>query len=148
MKGVTGIGHCAIRARNFDAMMAFYTQTLGFEEMYRLRNDEGAVRLGYVRVTDTQFLEVFPGGIGEEAPPPIHRGVSHICLTVEDIEDTIADLAARGVTLTRPLKTGPADRNRQAWIEDPEGNRFELMEMSPTGLQAQTIARMRRERGR
>lgn len=147
MKGTTGIGHCAIRARDFDAMMTFYTETLGFEEMLRLFTDEGEVRLAYVRVTDTQFLEIFPNGIGEGSLPGNHVGVGHICLTVEDIEETISDLAAHGVSLMRPLKTGPVDGNRQAWIADPEGNRFELMEMSPTGLQVRAIARLRQERG-
>lgn len=147
MQGTTGIGHCAIRARDFDAMIAFYTEKLGFEEMLRLLTDEGAVRLAYVRITDTQFLEIFPNGSGDGPLPGSHVGVTHICLTVEDIEETIADLAARDVSLTRPLKTGPADGNRQAWIEDPEGNRFELMEMSPTGLQARAVARLRQERG-
>ena len=35
------------------------------------------------------------------------------------------------------------DGNRQACIADPEGNRLELMEMSPTSKQAEALARLR-----
>jgi lactoylglutathione lyase len=37
------------------------------------------------------------------------------------------------------------DGNRQAWIEDPDGHRIELMQLSPDCLQLEAIARLRRE---
>ena len=46
--------------------------------------------------------------------------------------------------LTIQKKMG-ADRNWQAWIEDPDGNRIELMQMMPDCLQLDAIARLRRE---
>ena len=141
MEGVTGIGHLAIRARDLDTVLGFYTATLGFEEMFRLNNDDGSLMLVYVRVTDQQFLEFFPNGTGEK-PPRGTVGYDHLCLTVADIEATLADLARRGVPLDRGLQTG-RDGNRQAWIVDPEGNRIELMEMSATSQQAQALARLR-----
>lgn len=141
MEAVTGIGHVAIRARDLDKVLAFYTDTLGFQEMFRINNDDGSLMLVYVRVTDQQFLEFFPNGIGE-TPPRENAGYNHLCLTVADIEATLADLEARGVPLTRGLQTG-RDGNRQAWIADPEGNRIELMEMSPNSKQAEALARLR-----
>lgn len=141
MAGFTGIGHVAIRARDLDAMLDFYTGTLGFAEMFRLTSDEGAVRLVYVRVTDDQYLEFFPNGVGDGPLPSNAVGLTHICLTVADLDATVAALTARGVALARPLITG-GDGNRQAWIADPEGNRLELMEMSPASKQAEAIARL------
>jgi lactoylglutathione lyase len=41
-----------------------------------------------------------------------------------------------------PLKTA-VDGNRQAWLEDPDGNRIELMEMAEDSLQLQAIRRLR-----
>ena len=35
------------------------------------------------------------------------------------------------------------DGNRQAWIEDPDGNRIELMEMAPDSLQLKAVERLR-----
>ena len=85
---------------------------------------------------------MFPDAEGERAPGAMANGLNHVCLTVSDLDATVASLTAAGVPLSRPSKTG-ADGNRQAWIEDPDGNRIELMEMAPDSLQAQAIARLR-----
>ncbi len=140
-EGITGIGHLAIRARNLDTLLTFYTDTLGFPELFRLTADDGSIRLVYVRVIDAQFLEFFPNGEGDGPAPREAVGLNHLCLTVSDLDSVVEALTTRGVALTRPLITG-GDGNRQAWIDDPEGNRIELMEMSPVGMQAQAIAQM------
>jgi lactoylglutathione lyase len=140
--GLTGIGHMAIRARELDPMVAFYTEKLGLAEMFRLNQDDGSLMLVYLRVTDEQFIEIFPNGVGESAPPREATGPNHLCLTVADLDATVAALTERGVELTRPLQLGK-DGNRQAWIADPEGNRIEFMEMSPSSLQARAIERLK-----
>ncbi len=143
MEGLAGLGHVAIRARDLDAVLAFYTDKLGFREMFRLNHDDGSLMLVYVRVTEDQFLEFFPNGSGE-TPPASNVGYNHLCLTVADIEATLRDLEARGVPLARGLQTG-RDGNRQAWIADPEGNRIELMEMAPDSKQAEALSRLHGE---
>lgn len=143
MKTVVGIGHVAIRVRDVARTLEFYVGKLGFQEMLRLDRD-GRLWLLYLRITDTQFLEVFPEGVGDHAAGKDAVGYNHLCLEVSDIDAAVAELAAAGVPLTSPLKTG-ADNNRQAWIEDPEGHRIELMQMAPDSLQAQALARLRRE---
>ena len=87
-------------------------------------------------------MEVFPDAAGERAQGQEANGLNHLCLTVDDIESVIEQLTERGIPLYRPLKCG-ADGNRQAWIEDPDGNRVELMEMAPDGMQAVAIKRLR-----
>lgn len=141
MDGISGIGHVAIRAGDLERLLDFYTTKLGFSEMFRLRRDDGTVNLVYLRVTDTQYLEFFPHGIGD-LPAPDNVGLNHICLIVTDLDAVVRQLTDRGVALSRPMITGK-DGNRQAWIQDPEGNRIELMEMSPNGMQADAIARLR-----
>ena len=54
--------------------------------------------------------------------------------------------AERGIPLMQGKKVG-ADGNLQAWIEDPDGNRIELMQMAPDGLQAEAIRRFAGSRG-
>ncbi len=139
--GVTSIGHIAIRAHDLDSLVAFYTGKLGFSEMFRLNQEDGSLMLVYLRITDDQYLELFPNGVGDAAPARDATGMTHVCLAVSDLEATVAALEGADVTITVPLKTGK-DGNRQAWIADPEGNRIELMEMSSSSLQAQAIARM------
>jgi lactoylglutathione lyase len=140
--GLTSIAHLAIRARDIDTMVAFYTEKLGFAEMFRLNQDNGSLMLVYLRITDDQYLELFPNGTGDGPTPPQGVGLNHLCLTAPDLDATVAGLTERGVTLTRPLQLG-RDGNRQAWIADPEGNRIELMEMSPSSRQAEAITRLR-----
>ena len=146
IKGFTGLGHVAIRVKDIDRTLSFYKTKLGFEEMLRLHRDNGDLWLVYLRVTDDQYLEVFPYAVGEEAPPREAIGLNHVCITVDDIDAVVAQLEAAGVPLLQPLLTG-ADGNRQAWIADPDGNRYELMQMMPGSMQLEAIARMRKARG-
>lgn len=53
-------------------------------------------------------------------------------------------IEARGIPLLIEKKTA-VDCNRQAWIEDPDGNRVELMEMNPASMQLEAIRRLHRE---
>ncbi len=146
MTQFASIGHIALRCRDIETSLGFYTQRLGMLEMLRLFYDDGSLFLIYLRITDDQFLELFPDGTGERAPGREAVAINHLCLTVTDIERTIADLAAAGVPLTRPLKLG-VDGNHQAWIDDPDGNRIELMQMGANSLQVQALARLREGQG-
>jgi lactoylglutathione lyase len=136
------VTHVALRVRDIDRSLAFYVGRLGFSEMLRLDRD-GRLWLVYLRITDDQHLELFPDGEGERAPAPTTVGYNHMCLAVPDIDAALRELEAAGVALHRP-KTMGADGNWQAWIEDPDGHRIELMQLMPDSLQAAAIARRRR----
>lgn len=142
MLTVTHITHVAIRVKDIARSLDFYVNRLGFAEMLRLERD-GRLWLLYLRITDDQYLEVFPDGEGERAAEREVVGYNHLCLAVPDIEQTVRELGAMGVEMIRP-KIKAADGNWQTWIEDPEGHRIELMEMAPDRLQAAAIARLRR----
>ena len=143
MQGIAGIGHVAIRVKDIDRTLAFYVGRLGFEEMFRLER-EGRLWIVYLRISDDQYLEVFPDGQGAPAAPE-SVGYNHLCLVVENMAHTLAALEAAGVPPTQPRRTG-LDGNEQAWIADPDGHRIELMQMAPDGMQAQAIARLRKAR--
>jgi lactoylglutathione lyase len=112
--------------------------------MLRLKNDDGSVWLVYLRITDEQYLEVFPGAESDRAPGWDANGMNHLCLTVDDIDEVLARIDKAGLSLLMPLKTA-IDGNRQAWLEDPDGNRIELMEMAPDCLQYDAIRRLQSE---
>jgi lactoylglutathione lyase len=144
MKGITSIGHVAIRVKDIDRSLDFYVNKLGFREMFRLDRD-GRLWIVYLRITDDQYLELFPEGVGDRSPDAEAVGLNHVCLAVDDIDSVIAQLDANGVPLTRPKKVA-VDRNAQAWIEDPDGNRLELMQLAPDAMQLEAIARLRATR--
>jgi catechol 2,3-dioxygenase-like lactoylglutathione lyase family enzyme len=73
---------------------------------------------------------------GEVEPRTPNNGVyfGHFCLEILGLDETCAELQARGVEILRPIKTG-IDHSRQAWIRDPDGNSIELMEYTAKSLQ-------------
>lgn len=145
MLGITGYGHVAIKVTDLDRSLDFYRDRLGFPEMLRLKNDDGSTWLVYLRITDEHYLEIFPGAENDRAPGWNANGVNHMCFTIDDLDATTERIKAAGIALTSEIKQG-LDGNRQAWIEDPDGNRIELMEMAPDCLQYQAIRRLQAER--
>jgi lactoylglutathione lyase len=141
MLTVSCVTHVAIRVKDIDRTLDFYVGKLGFKEMFRLER-EGKLWLMYLRITDTQYLEVFPEGQGDRAPEREVVGYNHMCLEVPDIEQTVRELEALGIPLIRP-KIKAIDGNWQTWIEDPDGHRIELMQMAKDGMQLEAIRRMR-----
>ena len=141
MLTVSSIAHVAIRVKDVERTLDFYINRLGFAEMLRLERD-GQLWLIYLRITDDQYLEVFPDGEGERAAEREAVGFNHMCLSVPDIEQTVRELNAAGVEMIRPKVLG-ADGNWQTWIEDPDGHRIELMQMMPDAMQPAAIERLK-----
>ncbi|WP_442579842.1 VOC family protein [Mesorhizobium sp. ASY16-5R] len=141
MLTVSSIAHVAIRVKDVERTLDFYINKLGFAEMLRLERD-GELWLIYLRITDDQYLEVFPDGEGERAAEREAVGFNHMCLSVPDIERTVRELDAARVEMIRPKVLG-ADGNWQIWIEDPDGHRIELMQMMPDAMQPAAIERLK-----
>ena len=146
MNGISALAHVALKVKDLDRSLDFYVNRLGFKEMMRLDKPDGTpgIWLVYLRITDTQFLELFPDGQGDRAPGWDDTAINHICVAVDDIDLTLRHLERVGIDLIRP-KSLAVDGNWQAWIEDPDGNRIELMQMMPGCLQWQAISRLRAE---
>jgi lactoylglutathione lyase len=144
MKNISGIAHVAIKVTDLDRSLEFYVDKLGFPEMMRLHKDDGSTWLVYLRITDTQYLEIFPGAENDRAPGWDANGVNHICLESHDLKGLLKEIGDAGIPLLMPFKFA-VDNNWQAWIEDPDGNRIELMQMGPDSLQLEAIARLRGE---
>jgi lactoylglutathione lyase len=143
LPGINQIAHWALKVSDLERSLAFYRDTLGFAEMMRINWPEtGKLLLVYLRVTDTQFVELFPGGEGDVAPSEDITSMHHVCLQVDSIADVAAALEKLGVPLFRAAKLG-LDGNNQCWIKDPDGNRIEFMQMLPGNMQEAAIARLK-----
>ncbi len=138
---ITGIGHNAYRVRDLDKSLAFYCGILGFKEAFRIERD-GAVRLVYILVNDDTYIELFPNGEETVTIGPKSIGYAHVCLAVDDMSATLKELASRGLEIVGEPKLG-GDGNLQFWIADPDGNRIELMQMSPESRQMKAIAQLK-----
>ena len=125
---ITGIGHAAYGVANLERSLDFYCRGLGLREAFRLYNDRGETWIVYLQVRGLDFIELFPDPRVRGGAPAEHA-YRHLCLMVDDIQATLAELAGRGVTADGPARQGK-DTNWQAWLTDPDGNRIELMQIS------------------
>ena len=134
-----GLGHVAFKVNDLDKSLEFYTK-IGFPEILRLVNDDGKPWIIYLRVNDSLLLELFPGGDGKPVPGPERTGMNHFCLTVADID--VAEAALKSINIHLSRQRNPkrgVDGNRGMWIEDPDGNRIEIMEMAPDCIQYKAL---------
>jgi lactoylglutathione lyase len=140
-----GLGHIALKVRDLDASIAFYN-AIGFPEMLRLLDEKGSPWIVYHRINDNLYLELFPGGKDRTVPAESSNatGLFHLCLTVSDADAAEAKLNQVGIKLSRPRnpKVG-IDGNRGMWIEDPDLNRIEIMEMAPGCIQYKAEAALK-----
>lgn len=136
---IKGYQHIALKVKDLERSLDFYRDRLGFDYFLDLKREDGTVWIVYLRISDTQVLELFPGAETDRAPGREANGVHHLCFEIEDMHGTVAAMKAKGITMLSEIKTG-IDGNLNAWIEDPDGNRWEMMEMAPDCIQAKALA--------
>jgi catechol 2,3-dioxygenase-like lactoylglutathione lyase family enzyme len=133
--GVIGFEHAGISVADLEAMSKWYATALGLEV-------EGSFEIPQIDLCGTVL-----GGNGYRVelihqegskqdphrdPDPGRslrwRGLGHICLRVERIEETFEALVAAGATALFTPRPSPLSGRRFAYVNDPEGNQIELME--------------------
>jgi lactoylglutathione lyase len=144
---LTGIGHVAFRVRDLQRALDFYCGKLGLREAFRLeREGRPSPWIVYLQLAENAFIELFPVPNDPVNAADPQASYSHYCLTVDDLQATLAEFAARGLEIAGEPKLG-LDGNWQYWLTDPDGNRLELMQMMPDSLQAAADAALRAARG-
>jgi catechol 2,3-dioxygenase-like lactoylglutathione lyase family enzyme len=120
------LNHVGVYAKDYDASMRFYTQTMGLKEAFTIRDNAGKPTLSYLQITRDTFLEVAPA-TGDRKP-----GLSHIGIWPENLAATVAGLRQRGVTVADP-RTG-STKTSITNATDPDGVRLELLDFLPDSL--------------
>ena len=141
---IRGVHHVAIHARDIEAMIAFYTEALGFRLAARFEwgDDEliddivglkGSAAKAAMLNAGNVHIEVFE--YARPAPPeaeplrPCDRGYTHFCLEVTDIEAEWERLSRLGLTFRRrPVDLGDV---KAIYGKDPEGNIIEIQQILP-----------------
>ena len=77
-----------------------------------------------------QYIEIFTNGKPRADQPADAIGYQHFCLIVDDIDETLKQLATMNVHPQRPAREGRS-HYRIAFISDPDGNVIELMQIRP-----------------
>ena len=132
---VMHLGHVAIRRLDLEEMLSFFAK-LGIPEAFRMPGRDGTgVGIVYLRVDDTSFIELLPGGQPAPERPRSAAGFDHLCLLVDEIQQSYREAVAAGLTTTGEPRMG-GDGNWQFWITGPEGLRVEMMQIMPDSRQA------------
>jgi predicted enzyme related to lactoylglutathione lyase len=114
MERVSGIGGVFLRARDQEALAAWYAQHLGLD----VEDWNGAV----LRASggETQTWAAFPA---ETEYFGRHDQQAMVNYRVADLAAMLEQLRAAGVAVEGPMEH---ENGRFGWGTDPEGNRFEL----------------------
>jgi catechol 2,3-dioxygenase-like lactoylglutathione lyase family enzyme len=129
--------HVGVIVTKLSPEMKFYTDVLGFHEIWRGSSTGRVLSWVNLRVPDGEdYLEFM---LHKNSPPSANRGSAHhLALEVPDVSASIAALKASSYSAhyARPVaaKIG-VNRKRQVNLFDPDGTRTELME--PVTVDAQ-----------
>ena len=126
---ITGMAHVCISATDIAKAEDFYCRVLGLEKQFSFIRD-GRTFGFYLTLPDGTFIEVFEGAGASASEKPLMK---HICLRVEDIDEFIAVVRARGVEVSDKELGG--DKSWQAWLEDPSGVAIEIHQYTPESCQ-------------
>ena len=136
-------GHNAIRIKDVDAMLKYYVGGFGFEEAFRIFNDDGSLRIVYIHISNGQYLELCLGGNNRpEFDDATSLGHRHLAFLVDDLAKTKSEMEGRGVVFDSEILS-MKDHNLSAYLFDPEGNKIELVEVGPNSPHQEFESRKR-----
>lgn len=123
-------GHVCFLVEDKEKEVDFYCNRLGLKRMFEQSFPNTEVSAIYVRIAPGQFLELI-GNIpqGEKSK----SGFGHLCLHVEDIYAAHGELTEKGLAPTA-VEMG-ASPCLKFYLDDPEGNTLEIMQLLPDSLQ-------------
>ena len=120
-----------LRVGDLDRSIAFYTDVLGMQLLRRKEYPSGRFTLaflGYGPESEQTVLELTHNW--DTSSYELGDAYGHIALGVEDIRSTCAAISGKGGRVVRepgPMKHGSTVI---AFVEDPDGYKVELIEMS------------------
>ncbi len=123
--------HTMLRVGDLERSIAFYTDILGMRLLRRKDYSGGRFTLafvGYGDESDHTVLELTHNW--DTSSYDIGSGYGHIALGVDDIVGVCDQIRAKGGKVVRepgPMKNGTTVI---AFVEDPDGYKVELIEMS------------------
>jgi catechol 2,3-dioxygenase-like lactoylglutathione lyase family enzyme len=130
--------HVAIRVTDFEITKRWYVEKLDFRVIHEWPFADELLAYLAAANDDHFMIEILGGGDPLPVMPPpykdlgdsLHRaGYHHFCIVVDDIEQTVETLRARGVTIvTEPFRLDDISR-KLAFFADPFGNLIELAEV-------------------
>ena len=130
---IVRVNHVGIAVPDVEEAVTYYSETLGFQEAFRINDDAGKVALVYVQVSENTFVELQP--VNETRP----AGLNHFGVHVDNMEAVISMFRERGAEVQDSIasSSGAILSN----VVDPNGVRMELLELPPESVHRQAMNR-------
>lgn len=123
-----GIHHVAIIAGDYARSRRFYTEVLGLRVVHEVFRAERHSHKLDLQLPDGTQVELFSFPTPPPRPSyPEACGLRHLALRVDDMDASIAMLAAHSVAV-EPVRIDPFTGARFTFIADPDGLPIELVE--------------------
>ena len=123
------VHHVGLWVRDLEGMRKFYVDVLGGESGSLYENPRTGFRSYFVSFADCRLELMWQGGRGGVGRDGARLGYADVAMSAGSrsaVDARVAQLRARGVRVVgEPRTTG--DGYYEAVLEDPEGNRIELM---------------------
>jgi len=125
----TRMSHVGFQCPDLDKAVSFYTDILGFKEVWRGGADPEKVSWVHLEIPGSgQTLELM---LYDSEPSKAKLGsMNHICLEVEDLDASVVTLNQRTYPEACKAPLGPKtgiNKKRQINYYDPDGTRVEVM---------------------
>lgn len=118
--------HVGLRVADLKRSLDFYT-SVGYEVVGEVP-ESGLGHLTMLKLPSDKFItiELVHDPNGEAID--YDTRLSHLVIQVDFMDDTVSQLAARGIEAEAPTSPDGSDDFRTTWILDPDGNRIELVQ--------------------
>lgn len=140
---ITNIRHMGIVVDNLDDALSFYVDLLGFKVKNRneesgpfivaiLGFQEASVTTVKLEAPDGNLIELlrYKSPVGKRVQRNINDlGLSHIALTVGDLDSVCESLMEAGGQFISPPMVNPEKTAKVVFCRDPQGNILELVQI-------------------
>ena len=117
--------HVGLRVADLEQSLVFYTG-LGYEVLGKVPETEfGSLTMLKLPGDEFVTIELVHDPARSRIEP---GGLNHFVIKVGSMQDTIANLAAKGIHAEPPVSPDGSEDFWTAWLTDPDGYRIELVQ--------------------
>lgn len=119
---ITRLAGVSFTVTDLDKAKQFYTDVLGLEQAFDVKDSAGKTQSLYFKVNDDQYLEFSPGDVE-------NFRLDRVTLLTLNLQNAAAALKKQGITASDPAK-GP-DGNESITIRDPDRTEIRFVRYLP-----------------